>query len=572
MDGPLVIQRPMRWDNPFSPDMTDEQVDRIAGLEPFKSMDENSFPSSMSLRDIIRNDMRIQHYREGDIVVRKDDYGNSAFMILKGAVRLVISPDLPDATLGRQQQKRRGLLSALGQLWSNPSTPEVRDPNRLSGGNSTGQRGEGENSHTFLQDVPMILKNHQTDVMPEGTFFGELAALGRTPRQLTLFADGDTELLEIRWQGIRDIRRRDDAFRTHIDNLYRERSLISHLRALPMFQHLDDDTIQEVANQTIFETHGEFEWHTSFKKLAEQTPEQRLRQEPVISGEGDYVDGLVLIRSGFARVSRKINNGHPTVAFVGKGETFGFEELVHNWQNHAQEPYQLSLRGLGNVDILRVPTSVMESIVLPTMPKAQMPPPLKIHTIQEASIQSIGNATPLDSGLMEFLVENRVVNGRATMMINTDRCVRCDDCVRACASTHNNNPRFARHGKRYDNVMIANACMHCVDPVCMIGCPTGAIHRSSLEGQVVINDASCIGCATCANSCPYDNIRMVEIRDETGEFVLDEANNPIVKSTKCDLCVDQMGGPACERACPHDALRRVNLSDLDYIADWLNAG
>ena len=64
--------------------------------------------------------------------------------------------------------------------------------------------------------------------------------------------------------------------------------------------------------------------------------------------------------------------------------------------------------------------------------------------------------------------------------------------------------------------MIANACMHCADPVCMIGCPTGAISRESLGGQVVINDPTCIGCATCANNCPYDNIRIVETRSSSG--------------------------------------------------------
>ena len=118
--------------------------------------------------------------------------------------------------------------------------------------------------------------------------------------------------------------------------------------------------------------------------------------------------------------------------------------------------------------------------------------------------------------------------------------------------------------------MVANACMHCSDPVCMIGCPTGAIHRTSMEGQVVINDATCIGCATCANSCPYDNIRMVDIRDANGNFILDEeTNRPIVKASKCDLCVDQMEGPACQRACPHDALRRVDMRDLRPIVDWL---
>ena len=45
---------------------------------------------------------------------------------------------------------------------------------------------------------------------------------------------------------------------------------------------------------------------------------------------------------------------------------------------------------------------------------------------------------------------------------------------------------------------------------------------------------------------------------------------PIVKATKCDLCSDQIGGPACERACPHGALRRIDMNNLDAFARWLN--
>jgi Fe-S-cluster-containing dehydrogenase component len=108
--------------------------------------------------------------------------------------------------------------------------------------------------------------------------------------------------------------------------------------------------------------------------------------------------------------------------------------------------------------------------------------------------------------------------------------------------------------------MVANACMHCADPVCMIGCPTGAIHRTEQGGMVVINDDTCIGCGTCANSCPYDNIRLVEIRDMDGNLLLDrDTQRPIQKATKCDLCATNPGGPACVRACPHDALRRVDF-------------
>lgn len=565
-----VVQRPLRWDNPFSPDMSDADVDRLIGLEPFSNMDESAFPASSSLRDIIRNDTRVMRYSDGDIIVRKGDYGNSAFMVLSGSVRVVIEPDLPPEVIGRTVGKKKGFWGGLKQLWSNPHTAEFRDADRLKGG-VPGARGEGGETHVFLQDVPSILKDFQTVALTEGAIFGELAALGRTSRTTSLFAEGDTELLEIRWQGIRDIRRKDTAFREHIDKLYRERSLISHLRALPIFDHLSDEVVQQVADQTLFETYGEFEWHTSFKKLAKLTPEQRLRQEPLIASEGEYIDGLILLRTGFARVSRQLNNGNPTLSFIGRGETFGFSELVHNWRNDDQVPYQTSLRGLGNVDILRIPTSVMEEIVLPTLPSWLYPASHEELDSHEMTLQGITGAEGLDTGFVEFLVENRVINGRATMMINTDRCVRCDDCTRACAAAHDNNPRFLRHGKRYKNFMIANSCMHCVDPVCMIGCPTGAIHRSSLEGQVVINDSACIGCATCANSCPYDNIRMVAVRDKAGDYILDEANNPIIKSTKCDLCVEQIGGPACERACPHDALRRVNMQDLSSYTDWLRA-
>jgi Fe-S-cluster-containing dehydrogenase component len=121
--------------------------------------------------------------------------------------------------------------------------------------------------------------------------------------------------------------------------------------------------------------------------------------------------------------------------------------------------------------------------------------------------------------------------------------------------------------------MIANACMHCLDPVCMIGCPTGSIHRDSAHGQVVIDDLTCIGCATCANSCPYDNIQMVYPRDATGSLYYDKATQvPIQKAVKCDLCLDQLSGvgPACANACPHDAMIRVDMRDLDALAKWLN--
>ena len=37
-------------------------------------------------------------------------------------------------------------------------------------------------------------------------------------------------MLEIRWQGLRDLMRYDESLRQHIDHIYRERALAAHLR------------------------------------------------------------------------------------------------------------------------------------------------------------------------------------------------------------------------------------------------------------------------------------------------------------------------------------------------------
>ena len=127
MSEAILIQRPQRWDNPFDPDMTDAQVDRLLALEPFAHMDATMFPAAASLRDIVRNDTRAVALDEGDILMRRGDYGNSAFLILDGSVRVILSPPLPDRVLGRQIAVKKGHFEALAQLWRNPRQPEVRD-------------------------------------------------------------------------------------------------------------------------------------------------------------------------------------------------------------------------------------------------------------------------------------------------------------------------------------------------------------------------------------------------------------------------------------------------------------
>ena len=243
---------------------------------------------------------------------------------------------------------------------------------------------------------------------------------------------------------------------------------------------------------------------------------------------------------------------------------------------------QANLRAQGYVDVLVIPTHLVEDHILPVLTEAEkreliagMDPGGGDHSDPEAP-----GGVPAE--MVEFMLDHRTINGTATMLIDLNRCTRCDDCVRACASTHDNNPRFIRHGPAFDGIQVTNACMHCVDPVCMLECPTGAIHRNEDGGQILINDFTCIGCSMCANSCPYDNIQMVTISGHEGRpqypVKLDDAGNivaeqtwrePFRKATKCDLCADQPTGPACVNACPHDALTRADMRDVDSLTAWL---
>ncbi len=570
------IPRPQRWDVPFDAAMTEAEVDRLLAFAPYATIDPARFPPTIPLRGILHNDARVRRFEAGDIIVREGDYGSSAFFVLQGAVRVVLD-SLPSAVLGRRPPQKKSFTASLAQLWSRPAYPEVRD---YTGDKTTrgteaatvsARRAAGEEVRVFLQDVPGVLEKNRTARLGPGELFGEIAAIARTPRTATVIAEGPAELLELRWQGLREIRKYAPEWKKHVDQLYRERSLGAHLRETPLLKNVSDEALRQVAEHTRFESYGDFEWNASYRTVRETSAQERLAKEPVIAREGEYPNGLILIRSGFARLSRKYNNGERTISYLGKGDVFGLSSLLADAQNKERGGHAFSLRAIGYVDILVIPTPIFDEFIAPHFSAEEI---VQLHErVQRESQINVGRDAEATFGpeMIEFLVEERYVNGTATMLIDLDRCTRCDDCVRACAASHDNNPKFIRHGRVQNGIMVANACMHCVDPVCMIGCPTGAIHRESAEGQVVINDLTCVGCATCANSCPYDNIQMVEIRDRKGRFILDEATQtPILKATKCDLCVDQLGGPACVRACPHDALFRADMQEVDELARWLN--
>ena len=540
------IDRPTRWDAAFDPEMSDQDFEMLMARPEMAEIDAASFPKSVSLDGVVRYDMRVNRYKSGDIVVREGDYGNSAFLILEGKLVIARSPGIPAAELGRVQTDRQGVLQRLSNLFIHNSwVPEVRDTERYSHRTSSGGVQSGKKG-AYLQDVPAIMKEQDTIILEEGTLFGELAALGRVPRSTTIFAENDAVVMEIRWQGLRDIMKFDKDWRRKINELYRRTALDSYLRQIDILEEVDEDLFPEIGKHCLFETFGTFDWNVNFNRGK--------AAEPVIAREGDYPDGLLVIRAGFARVAKQYGNGQRTLTYLSAGDMYGLDELYQTWKNPDDDSVSLNctISALGYVDIIRIPVTVLEEHVFPHMSKAP-----------DQSFSML-DRTVADDAFLEWAIDKRYMNGTQSMVIDMHKCVRCDDCVRACAATHGGNPRFRREGQIFDQWMVANSCMHCQDPVCMIGCPTGAISRSIETGSVLINDDTCIGCATCANSCPYSNIVMVPIRNKEGNPIIDtaETGQPIIKASKCDLCAGRPGGPACVKACPHGALSRVDFREF----------
>ena len=111
-----------------------------------------------------------------------------------------------------------------------------------------------------------------------------------------------------------------------------------------------------------------------------------------------------------------------------------------------------------------------------------------------------------------------IVDGTNVLVMDMDLCIRCGNCSLACHKVHGQS-RLLRRGiqierpvaigkKRLQHALVPQVCMHCADPECLTGCPTGAIFRDPV-GHIDIDPKTCIGCYDCATQCPYDAITMV---------------------------------------------------------------
>lgn len=146
---------------------------------------------------------------------------------------------------------------------------------------------------------------------------------------------------------------------------------------------------------------------------------------------------------------------------------------------------------------------------------------------------------------------------RYVMVIDTRRCLGCQDCVVACKTENGVPDGYCRnwiaeevHGE-FPTVRLeirSERCNQCGHPPCVSCCPTGASHVHQRGGVVLVTQNLCIGCKACIAACPYD-----------ARFV-----NPGGYADKCTFCihrVEQGLQPACVSVCPARCLHFGDVAD-----------
>jgi len=172
---------------------------------------------------------------------------------------------------------------------------------------------------------------------------------------------------------------------------------------------------------------------------------------------------------------------------------------------------------------------------------------------REMDVQVLGRVQ--QASLTDFL-EQGLIQGQDLLLLDLNKCTRCDECVKACVATHSDGvTRLIRDGLRFQNFLVATSCRACMDPLCMTRCPVGSIRRKDTL-DIVIEDW-CIGCSNCALDCPYGNINVTQVSEGKGK----QKAEPRPKAVVCDLCVE-FSEPNCVRACPHDAAIRVEPKEF----------
>ncbi len=507
---------------------------KLKSFDLFKDFDDGFL-------ETLTPDISVAKWEPGATLFEEGSYLDLAFYVVEGTVSLFLQhhADAAPQPIFNTTRMLTVPLDAPEGDGAPPARPADKTVFDLKIDAQQDQQTGGRTNITYLGSLDFDLSRGEERRIGKGEIFGEIGALNGWPQSVTARTATACTLVQIRLPALQQLKRKSKEFKAWTDRLYRERSLWQQLQTTPLFASIDPPFLSELSQKV---------------ELVSCSPGE------VVAPEGGAVDALYLVRSGFLKLSQSVDGGtdggEVVMTYLSKGMTFGEAELLMD----GLDAWQFTLTSVGYTELVRIDRSDFADLVR-RHPAVER----RLWEATVARIKETGTTRqqPAKADLVEFALEKGLVQGNSILVMDLDVCTRCDDCVRGCASTHGGRPRFVREGDRYDNFLIARSCYHCEDPVCLIGCPTGAIRRANVGEVVEVDDSLCIGCSNCANKCPYDAIVM----HDTGETWPDSSLPEWLRgkdrkvASKCDLCHTSDEGPACVTSCPHSCAFRVSSLD-----------
>ncbi|MGD0434829.1 MAG: cyclic nucleotide-binding domain-containing protein [Bryobacteraceae bacterium] len=462
--------------------------------------------------ELNKNAVVRRRFRKGEIVCREGEYGSTAFYILEGQAHVYLDTPLAHVKTGG------GSTGFFSKLTS-----------RLVGRQQERRPEEGARFSIPIDASVDLPYDNPVATLGPGDLFGEMTCMSLYPRSATVRAATDCVMFEM-LRNVLDIIQRNKTLKAQLDANYRKRALDDHLRSVPMFATMTQEFID---------------------LLRDKVELVRYTKGDIVCRQGDIADSFYLVRLGFVKVSEPHPGGELVLAYLGRGGYFGEIGLLGEGRRTA------TCTALDHVELVRIHADEFHQMV-DRFPEIRHSLEQLAYERQQQNRQRLETATsmPLDAFLTQGLME-----AQSLLVLDLERCTRCDACVRACADAHDGVTRLIREGQRFDHYLVATSCRHCRDPLCMVGCPVGSIRRrNSLE---VIIENWCIGCGMCAKNCPYGNITLHPFN-----VMEDDPMNPghrkaVVKqkAASCDLCTEH-AEPTCVYACPHDAAHRVEPNEF----------
>jgi CRP-like cAMP-binding protein/Fe-S-cluster-containing hydrogenase component 2 len=480
--------------------------------------------SDIVLRKLLPNLIE-KPFVAGDTILRAGGYSDAAHYLAEGtvAVRMSIIETGRPPIVAPPADTRSFSGTARAVLSRTPTEDVVQ------------RGGIGADGEVLVTDVTTDLSPNLDVLLQAGDVFGEMSALSRYPVSADVVAQTDVTCLLIRTPALRMMFKQKELadFKRMIDERYRSRTLANQLRSVELFAGLDEESIAELQATADL---------TSYEPGA------------VIVEEGAPADAFYLVRGGFVKVAVRAGAGDAAVSYLRRGDHAGEIALL------LDRTWPLSLHAIEHVEMVKIGREQFQK-VLARYPDVQQ----MVWESAVARLKERGRVVrePLTARYLQLAMDTGLIHGESVLLIDLSTCTRCDDCVRACSDTHGGVPRFVREGTKFRRWSVPQACYQCTDPVCMIGCPTGAISRPLGTLEVTINKDTCIGCHNCSKRCPWDNIVDVPFHSPT-------LGRDIELATKCDLCLGRAQGPACVQMCPHGSAVRISFKDPALVGRTLS--